>query len=170
MLSTKYTVQIKTGSAEKWLSKHVRLRFVWKFRHTDNRANQQEKVISVEMYKTWPISQTFKLQWALKMYSFQQITATSSHSSKFRLQLMFNASSLLSNACLKTFCQFLRVVRWDKQWTFHYRITRKLCYVHKHEFSDRRNSTKTTQNTCVLFVFCVVFVEFRRSLNCRLCT
>ena len=55
---------IKTGSADKWLLYIKNVRFVWNFtfRHTDNGANQQEKVILIEMSKTWQISRTFKIQ------------------------------------------------------------------------------------------------------------
>ena len=98
-----HCVQIKTEPPKEIAVIQQKLvRFVWKFRNMDNRANQQD--ILIKMYKTLPILWMFKIQRS--EYSFPQSTLTSSQSSKFRLQLMFNVSLFLV-AYLKTSCECL---------------------------------------------------------------
>jgi len=45
------------------------VRFVWNFRHMNNRTNQQEMILLIEMYQTLPILWTFKMQRSTYKYS-----------------------------------------------------------------------------------------------------
>jgi len=79
-----HCVRIKTGPLKKlFIIQQNRGTFVWNFRHTNNRANQQEKTIFIETYKTLPVLWTFKMKHS--KYKVSNKTVSDCQWSKFRL-------------------------------------------------------------------------------------